>query len=353
MRALMEGHAVTAMLHTDLTTSDQVGQFVQGGGSLRLWKSASIARLQSLRERLRPNFPLRLLGSFDAALVSLGSLPSLCYVPGLVNALLQLKVPYVLFCQFNSDHLAVTPSEREAVRAVMLRSSACIFLSTRNLDEARRQYAVEPPGATLLGNPIRDGIDASLPWPSTDSCVRFASVARFETAWKGQDLLLDVLRQPAWQERKWHLTFYGSGPDQDHLQALVKLFGLETRITFAGFVGGLAEIWANNHVLVLPSHGEGLPLSVLEAMMLGRLVVATDVGGNREVIEEGVTGFIADGATAFSFNQALERAWQARNSWQAIGQRAHLQVADMAKRDPTKQLLDLWLSVASIAPRVP
>jgi glycosyltransferase involved in cell wall biosynthesis len=268
-----------------------------------------------------------------------------------VSSLLHSNIRYVLFCQFNSDHLGISPSERAGVRAVLARSNSCIFLSRRNLEETRRQFALDPPRAVIVDNPIRDGADATLPWPSMDSCVRFASVARFETAWKGQDMLLDVLARPAWRGRSWHLTFYGSGQDLEHLKTLVGFFGLTDRITFAGFVSSVQDIWKDNHALLLPSHGEGLPLAALEAMMLGRPVVATDVGGNRELIREGANGFIADGSTARSFGEALERAWQMRHNWPAMGEQAHFTVADMAKRNPSRQLLDQWLSAATCTRR--
>ncbi|MCX6595984.1 MAG: glycosyltransferase family 4 protein [Acidobacteria bacterium] len=342
MRGLEEGQQVTAFLHPDIAAAAPIKELVARGGVVKQWNVLRLARLQPWKEALRATFPVSELDQFDAILVSLGSLPAMCYVPGLVESLTQTRTPYILFCQFNSAHLPVTPGERVAVRKVMAKSAGCIFLSQRNLDEARRQFAVEPPQGWLLPNPVRENSARPLAWPAMEGGVRWASVARFEMLWKGQDILLDILRQPVWRERAWHLTFYGSGPDREDLERLVSLFQLQDRVSFAGFVNGLEEIWRDNHVLVLPSHGEGLPLAALEAMMLGRPVVATDVGGNRELIDEGDTGFIAEGSTAYSFHQALERAWHVREQWPAMGQRAHVRVMQMARLDPTQQLLALW-----------
>lgn len=347
LRALREGHSVTAIIHPDISGSRQIKSFTTQGGRTRQWNSLPIQRLQSLKERVLPTFPVRLLRGFDAVLVSLGSLPSICYVPGLASALIRSRVPFVLFCQFNADHLAITPDQRGLVREVIRKSAGTVFLSQRNLQEARRQFAVEPPAPRVVGNPVRDGVREIAPWPVDDSVIRFASVARFETAWKAQDLLLDVLQRPTWRERPWHLTFYGSGPDYTHVEQLARFFEIEDRVTFAGFVADLREIWRNNHVLLLPSHGEGLPLAALEAMMLGRPVVATDVGGNRELIADGVNGFIADGATAHSFNDALERSWRSRDTWCLMGHQAHAKALEVVASDPTKQLLDGWLGVAN------
>jgi glycosyltransferase involved in cell wall biosynthesis len=176
--------------------------------------------------------------------------------------------------------------------------------------------------------------------------ISFASVARFETAWKGQDLLLDVLSQPPWRERNWRLRFYGSGPDLEYLQRLTKFLKLDDRVVFEGFVNDLSTIWSKNHVLLMPSHGEGTPLAAMEAMMYGRPVVATDVGGNTEIIEDGVTGFIAEVATAHSFSKALERAWQVRNQWHEMGQAAHQYIRGRVAQDPAKALLETWTTAA-------
>src|SRR5262249_57889837 len=69
--------------------------------------------------------------------------------------------------------------------------------------------------------------------------------------------------------------------------------------------------------------GEGKPLALTEAMLCGRPAVVTDVGGNAELVSDGVTGFVAKSATLAGIRDALERSWMERNSWAEIGARAH------------------------------
>jgi glycosyltransferase involved in cell wall biosynthesis len=80
-------------------------------------------------------------------------------------------------------------------------------------------------------------------------------------------------------------------------------------------------MWRDFHALVLPSRSEGLPLVVLEAMAAGRVVITTTAGGSQELIKDGITGFIGEAGTE-SFDQAMERAWQRREEWEAIGMAA-------------------------------
>ena len=65
-------------------------------------------------------------------------------------------------------------------------------------------------------------------------------------------------------------------------------------------------------MLVMPSRFEGLPLAIVEAMLCARPVVATDVAGHAEVVEDGVTGFLADAPTVGAIAAALERCWVRR-----------------------------------------
>jgi glycosyltransferase involved in cell wall biosynthesis len=160
-----------------------------------------------------------------------------------------------------------------------------------------------------------------------------------ETLWKGQDMLLEVLATQVWRERDWKLRLYGEGPDKEHVERLINLFGLNERVIFARFAHDMKSIWQDSQVMILPSRGEGTSLAMLEAMMCGRPVVATDVGGNREVLEEGLSGWIAEATTPQSLADAMERCWGARNSWASMGARAHESAKRIANEDPSLKLL--------------
>ncbi len=68
--------------------------------------------------------------------------------------------------------------------------------------------------------------------------------------------------------------------------------GLEDRLIFAGYQDKVSRILNETDLFVLPSLFEAFPLSVIEAMGAGRPVIATDVGGCREALEDQVSGFI-------------------------------------------------------------
>ncbi len=119
------------------------------------------------------------------------------------------------------------------------------------------------------------------------------------------------------------------------------MLGLEEQVSFEGYVRDVRQIWSESHLMILPSRGEGTPLAILEAMMCGRPVVTTDAGGNLEVLEDEVTGWIADAPTSRSFGIAMEKVWINRNKWGKMGLSAHEKALQLSGTKPDKVLLDI------------
>jgi glycosyltransferase involved in cell wall biosynthesis len=88
------------------------------------------------------------------------------------------------------------------------------------------------------------------------------------------------------------LVLVGHGPLEGELRARVGDLGLESSVTFAGYRTDATRLAAALDVFVLPSRFEGLSIALLEAMALGRAVVATRVGGSPEVVEDGESGIL-------------------------------------------------------------
>lgn len=334
------GWNVTACLHGDLHAGQPLEEFRAKGGRVVEWKQPKIARLAGLQQRFAPNFSEEKLGQPDVVLLSAGSLPSLVNLPGLLPWLDRSGIPYVVLCQFNADGLPISPSERTRIISLLTGARDCIFVSQHNLALAERQCGTCLVRSRVIYNPIRTVLKVPLP-PSGRTAPVFGCVARMETLWKGQDLLLEILSGSDWAARDWKLRLYGDGPDRSHLEQWTRECGLSSRVTFAGHVRSVTDIWSACDLMVLPSRGEGTPLAVLEAMMCGRPVVTTDVGGNSEVIEDGITGFIAEAATPRSFGRALERAWLAREQWPEMRHAIHARAIELSDANPAGQLLQV------------
>ena len=247
------------------------------------------------------------------------------------------RLPFVTIAQANSEQWWLDDVDAERYRIGLASALRCYFVSKANLRLAEKQIGCELSNAEVVWNPVNVDLGAVPPWPQLgrDGELHLACVARLDPKAKGQDILFEVLAGPAWEARRWRLHLYGEGPIRNGLERLARRLGLSDRVVFAGHVP-VAEIWASNHVLVMPSRFEGLPLAVVEAMLCGRPVVATDVAGHSEIIEDGVTGFLADAPTVSSMANALERFWARRADAMEIGAAASKRIRALRPPDPVR-----------------
>jgi glycosyltransferase involved in cell wall biosynthesis len=233
------------------------------------------------------------------------------------------------------------------MRAAFERARVCYFVSRANLDVTRRQLASPLPHARVVRNPFNVPYDAAPAWPADDSVLRLACVARLDAVCKGQDLILEVLRQERWRRRPVQVTLVGRGPTEGTYRDLVSMYGLEN-VRFGGFTSDIEGVWANHHALILPSRVEGLPLAIVEAMLCGRPCIVTDVAGNAEVVEDGVTGFVAPAPTVALLDEAMERAWEARRELQSMGRHAAERIRTYVPADPVGAFAEELMSLAGM-----
>lgn len=109
---------------------------------------------------------------------------------------------------------------------------------------------------------------------------------------KGVDVLLAACAVLARDSIPFHLVVIGDGPEQERLQAIVERDNLRECVTFAGRLDISRAIYAALDVVVIPSHTEGLPNVLLEAIGCGIPVVSTKVGAVPEVIGSSRAGII-------------------------------------------------------------
>jgi len=159
-------------------------------------------------------------------------------------------------------------------------------------------------------------------------------VARLDPFQKGQDLLMEVLDQPQWRARNVHVTFVGTGQNERALRRTAKELDLP-HTEFAGFVEDIEQLWTRYHALVLPSRFEGMPLSLVEAMLCSRPSIVTDVAGHRDLVRDNINGFLAKAPTVELLDEAMNRAWENRMRLKEMGETAAADVRQWVSPDPT------------------
>ena len=238
----------------------------------------------------------------------------------------------------------------ERYRNALPSALRCYFVSQANLRLVEKQIGCELPNAEVIKNPFNVSRTASPTWPplGENHELKLASVARLHPPSKGQDILFEALSQPIWRTRNWRLRLYGMGPSKETLERLARRLRIDDRVEFMGHISNVEDIWAQNHALVLPSRFEGLPLTIVEAMFCGRPVIATTVGGLEEIIDDGVTGFLAAAPTANCMSEALERAWSKRTFLEQMGREASVKIRKFFPKDPIAEFSQKLRTLAGI-----
>jgi glycosyltransferase involved in cell wall biosynthesis len=177
-------------------------------------------------------------------------------------------------------------------RALARRSSALLNVSATEQDSCARVGILDRVASTVVPNGVvvapyqraAMAAQAQRPWV-------LINVARHESE-KGVDGLVRMARVLSDQGLHYRLWLVGDGDQHAQLQAQARLAGVADRIDFLGFRDDVASLLRSADIFVSASHGEGMPLTVLEAMAAGLPAVVSDVLGNCDVVVDRQTGFL-------------------------------------------------------------
>ncbi|KMQ52620.1 glycosyl transferase family 1 [Chitinispirillum alkaliphilum] len=122
---------------------------------------------------------------------------------------------------------------------------------------------------------------------------------------KSIDILLEAMSIVGEYEPEAKLTVVGTGPLEESLKRYAEKIGVDKRVNFAGYRSNVFEALKEIDIFVLSSRTEGCPIVILEAMAAGVPVVATRVGGNPELVEDGRTGFLVPHSDPAAMAEAI------------------------------------------------
>ena len=106
----------------------------------------------------------------------------------------------------------------------------------------------------------------------------------------------------------YRCLIFGEGPELPRLKQLVRQRGLENKVLFCGFRSDIPVVFAATDVMLLPSRsGEGLPLTVIEAMLSNVAVIAARTAGVPEIITDGQEGLLIDAGDIRALASHIER----------------------------------------------
>jgi glycosyltransferase involved in cell wall biosynthesis len=174
---------------------------------------------------------------------------------------------------------------------------------------------------------VRNGVDTERFAPTDPPAgpFTFTLVGRLEPR-KGVDIALDALALVP----DARLRIVGDGEDRSKLERHARAAGLTERVDFVGYANDTRPHLAASHALVCSSRQEGLGIALLEGMAMGRAVVAVPVGGVPEIVQDGVTGFLATEGTATALAARMRDSMQAGPKLRTLGAAARTFVVEQA-----------------------
>jgi glycosyltransferase involved in cell wall biosynthesis len=125
---------------------------------------------------------------------------------------------------------------------------------------------------------------------ATDPVVGIVAALRPE---KNHEMFLEMARRVLSQVSSTRFLIVGDGPCRESLEQTTRHLSIESNVIFLGTRADVPRLLAALDVFALTSHNEANPISILEAMSVGKPVVATDVGSIHEAVVHGKTGFLA------------------------------------------------------------
>lgn len=271
----------------------------------------------------------------DLVIFSHGGTYDLVLHPALTAWLQSSGTRYRIIANWQQEHPQLDDASLALIRDAFVAANHLSFVSTRNLAVTRHHLALPLPNAQVIQNPLRWRPADVAPWPAGPT-LRLATVSRLDEG-KGLQLLLQVLADCGASLPDWQLNIYGQGPLEPELRTIAAPLG--PRVQFRGYVRDLRAIWVENHLMVSPALEDGVPMTIPEAMLCQRPVLATCVGGAEDWLSHGCTGFLCPTPDAGPLAASLREAFAVHLQWETMGRTAAKAAADRYMPDDYLQLL--------------
>lgn len=254
----------------------------------------------------------------DLVIFSQGGTYDLVLHPKLTAWLRSSGTRFRIIANWQEEYPRLDEANLPFIRDTFVAADRLNFVSTRNLTVTRRHLGLLLPNAQVIQNPLRWQPADVAPWPA-GPVTRLATVSRLDEG-KGIQFLLQALTACGPALPDWQLNIHGQGPFEPPLRVAAAPLG--GRVQFRGYVKQLRDIWAENHLMVSPAIEDGVPMTIPEAMLCARPVLATCVGGAEDWLDHGRTGFLCPKRDASALAATLREAFAARDRWETMGRAA-------------------------------
>lgn len=173
----------------------------------------------------------------------------------------------------------------------------------------------------FIPNAVQPPTVRAMPFSREGKSVRIVAAGRLHHK-KGFDGLIHAMQRL----RAWDIDavceIAGEGPERARLEALIAELDLDPCVKLVGWQSDVSAFLATGDIFAFPSHQEGFPLTLLEAMAVGLPVVASEIDGPTEIIKDGHNGRLAPDDDADRLAEALAELASDPAAAKALGEAA-------------------------------
>lgn len=184
-------------------------------------------------------------------------------------------------------------------------------------------------------------IDLRKPYGIAKTDIVVSNVAVLEQR-KGQEHLIEAVSGLR-NQYPVHLLLVGEGGYRQSLESKIQKLGADGFVHLLGRRSDVNCVLANSDIFVLPSYHEGLPNSLMEAMAMGLPCVATDVGGVRQLINDGKNGIVVKPKSSEDILRAIMRYLKDKQLMKSFGEKAYESMyGEFRQEVVAKELVDIY-----------
>lgn len=190
---------------------------------------------------------------------------------------------------------------------------------------------------------LKNEVDVKAPTPVVTVISRLEPV-------KGVEIFIRALAEVTRVIPNFTALIVGSGTLRESLQLKAKSLNLDEKIKFLGYRADIKEIISLSDIVVNPALNEGLGLVILEAQALGKVVIATEVGGVPEVIIDNQTGILVQAGDYKSLAAAIVRILQDKELAARLAIEAKKRIElEFSKEKMISRLVELYFKFSKAA----
>ena len=281
---------------------------------------------------------------YDIVVVSQGGWKDVAHPP--FNKLYERLREYILLYHNYNEQARFSKSKAQSMQAWVNEAKLNLGDTDKIFNALSAAYRIEIPNHQKLFNPLTFAIPST---PATfpglvDGNYTFSVFAALDTERKAQDILVRTLAKEPWRSRNWKLNLYGEGNDKVMLQDLINKLGMNFRISLPGYATDYKQAIIDSHLVLQITHIDAMPITVMDALAIGRPVVASTVGDMPSWVKPGRNGWLTNHVTITDINDTMQMAWDQRDHWAKMG----LESFEIFKTEFPKDPIDYFLRQTGI-----